>query len=283
MLTMPSQRSTPQDVHLAFIGGGQMASALARGLVDAGWPRANLTFVEPAEGQRAKLVEALGVQALAEPGHELLRADVVVWAVKPQVLEQAIHGTVGFLDDPLHISIAAGIRTSDIARWATSRRIIRVMPNTAALVGAGISGLYASAEVEAGDRSVVEQILAPTGYCFWVESDEQLNAVTAVSGSGPAYVFHFMEAFQAAAEALGFRGPQARDLVIRTVAGAVEQAQHSDADFSLLRQNVTSKRGTTEAALAILDRCGTPAALAAAVAAAQVRAVELSIELGGAV
>jgi len=257
-----------------------MAAALAGGLIEAGWSGENLLIVEPAESQRRRLREDLGIDALATPGPALSRASVIVWAVKPQVLQAAIQQAVPWLNDPLHISIAAGVTSEAISQWTQSRRVVRVMPNTAALVGAGVSGLAGLEGVAPVDRRLVEQIFSPTGYCFWVESDERLDAVTAVSGSGPAYVFHFMEAFQAAAEATGFDRETARDMILKTVSGAVAQAEATRTEFAVLRQNVTSKRGTTEAALAVLDLQDTAGALRNAVNAAHVRAGELSHELG---
>lgn len=257
-----------------------MATALAGGLIEAGWSSKDLLIVEPAESQRARLREVFGIDALATPGPELLRASVIVWAVKPQVLPAAMQQAAPWMKDPLHVSIAAGVACEAISRWTQSRRVVRVMPNTAALVGAGVCGLFGLEGVAPDDRKLVEQIFSPTGYCFWVESDERLDAVTAVSGSGPAYVFHFMEAFQAAAEATGFDPETARDLVLKTVSGAVAQAEATRAEFAVLRRNVTSKRGTTEAALAVLDLQDTAGALRNAVNAARLRASELSHELG---
>ncbi|MGO4396080.1 pyrroline-5-carboxylate reductase [Variovorax sp. M-6] len=273
----PSRRPS-----LAFVGGGQMASALAGGLIGAGWLASQMLVIEPMDAQRARLQSALGVRTAKAPGVELEAADVVVWAVKPQVLEEAVRQAAPFLGAALHISIAAGVRSEDLAAWTSSRRVVRVMPNTAVLVGAGVSGVAALDGVGDADRALVTRILSTTGYSFWVESDERLDAVTAVSGSGPAYVFHFMEAFQAAAEAVGFSRAQARELVLRTTAGAVRQAGATDAAFATLRQNVSSKRGTTEAALAVLDREQTAKALESAVRAAHARAGEISREFGSA-
>lgn len=272
----------PKYTHkkLAFIGGGQMASALAGGLLSAGWSSDELVVVEPNEAQRIKLQSSMGMRALSEPDKILADVEIVVWAVKPQVLEQAIGQAAPFLGQPPHISIAAGVRSEDIAAWTASRRVVRVMPNTAALVGSGVSAIAALDGVGTEDRALVESIFSTTGYCFWVDTDDRLDAATAVSGSGPGYVFHFMEAFQSAAEALGFSTDEARNLVVRIVAGAVEQAKRDDTPFATLRQNVTSKRGTTEAALAVLDERNAAEALCAAVAAAHTRAAELSQEYG---
>ncbi|WP_077000445.1 pyrroline-5-carboxylate reductase [Variovorax sp. KK3] len=267
---------------LAFVGGGQMASALAGGLVQAGWPAQAILIVEPAASQRSKLESLLGVLTAERADESLRRADVIVWAVKPQVLREAVESIQPFIGTPLHVSIAAGISSEDLAAWTGSRRIVRVMPNTGALVGAGVSGILALDGVTPDDRELVAQILLGTGDSFWVGSDERLDAVTAVSGSGPAYVFHFLEAFQRAAQAHGFDEKQARELVLQTTAGAIAQARSSDTPFGTLRLNVTSKRGTTEAAIATLDAQGTGKALEAAVHAAYVRAGQLAKEFGAA-
>ena len=272
--------SIPAAPKLVFVGGGQMASALAGALIQKGWAPASRWMIEPVLAQRERLQESLGVHAISAPMQTLRDANVVVWAVKPQVLHDAVRQTLPHLGQPLHISIAAGIRTHDIARWLQSRRVVRVMPNTAVLVGAGVSGVVALDDVTEDDRKRVAAILAATGTSLWVESDERLDAITALSGSGPAYVFHFLESFQQAAEDLGFDAAQARALVLATMAGAVAQAQAGNAPFATLRQNVTSKRGTTEAALAVLDGANTRGALGQAVQAAYRRAGELSSDFG---
>jgi pyrroline-5-carboxylate reductase len=263
---------------LAFIGGGQMASAMIAGLVKAGRDSASILVIEPTPAQRQHLEQSLCVRTAPCADEQLAVADVVVWAVKPQVLQQAASEARAHLGSALHVSIAAGLPLKTLSQWFKSERIVRAMPNTAALVGAGVTGMVAAGDVSDTDRELAASILGATGHCFWVESDECLDAVTAVSGSGPAYVFHFLEAFQAAAEAVGFDAVTARDLVLRTAAGAVEQAKLGDA-FGVLRSRVTSKRGTTEAALTVLDGKATPQAIRDAVRAAYERAGELSREL----
>lgn len=265
---------------LAFIGGGQMASALIAGLVRGGRPVASILVVEPLASQREHLEGTLGVRTAERPDERLAGADLVVWAVKPQVLRQALDEARDHLGDALHISIVAGLSLPTLCGWLNTGRVVRAMPNTAALVGAGVTGLVAAEGISEADKARAIQVLAAAGHSFWVESDERLDAVTAVSGSGPAYVFHFLEAFQLAAEAVGFDPHAARDLVLRTAAGAVEQARLGEA-FGMLRARVTSKRGTTETALAVLDERATPQALRDAVGAAYARAGELSRELSG--
>lgn len=277
---MNSQAFNSQPGSCVFVGGGQMATALISGLIKAGMPAKAILVLEPGAGQQERLRSSLGVDTLGVPGSRLADAQVVLWAVKPQVLRQAAQQVKAHLRSPLHISIAAGIRCTDLSSWLGSDRVIRAMPNTSALIGAGVTGLAASPGASEMDRQSAQRILAATGHCFWVENDERIDAVTAVSGSGPAYVFHFLEAFQAAAQALGFDEATARELVLRTAAGAVQQAQSGDG-FGVLRERVTSKRGTTEAALARLDLARTSDALRDAVEAAYARSAALSSELAG--
>ncbi len=264
---------------IAFIGGGQMASALAGGLLKSGWQADRILVVEPFEAQREKVSATLGVKALAAADASVSSADVVVWAVKPQVLCAAIEPVTGLLRAPLHISIVAGISSPVLSRWLGSDRVIRTMPNTPALVGAGVTGMLAMAGVAPADRQLAERLMAATGHTFWVDSDDRIDAVTAVTGSGPGYVFQFLESFQAAAQALGFPAAQARELVLRTVAGAAQQAAADDTPFSTLRERVTSKGGTTQAGLEVLASHGVPAAVSQAVSAAYHRAQELSTQL----
>lgn len=254
-----------------------MATALISGLTRAGLPAKAIVVFDSDRAQQERLHTSLGVDVGGGVDTRLANAQLVVWAVKPQVLRQAVQQASVHLLAPLHISIAAGIRCLDLSCWLRSTRVIRAMPNTSALIGASVTALTAAPETAAADRRVAEEMLATAGHCFWVENDERLNAVTAVSGSGPAYVFHFLEAFQAAAQASGFDEATARELVLRTVSGAVRQAQSGDA-FGKLRERVTSKHGTTEAALEQLELARTANALKDAVAAACTRAEAISRE-----
>jgi len=255
-----------------------MATALIKGLVDAGTPRSEIVVIEPDAAQRKRLQESLGIEVWSPANERLGAAGVVVWAVKPQMLRQATLECGPHLKDALHISVAAGIRSTNLSVWLASNRVVRAMPNTSALIGAGVTGLTARPTVSKADRAKAERILSAVGYCFWVESDERLDAVTAVTGSGPAYVFHFLEGFQTAAEAIGFDESTARDLVLKTALGAVQQAQSGEA-FGALRARVTSKKGTTEAAIAELDQANVHRSIAAAVSAAYDRAGQLAREL----
>lgn len=265
---------------IAFIGGGNMAAALIGGLVGGGVSPSDIAVVDLNPDQLTRLADSHGVRTFTAAQPAVRDATVLVWAVKPQVLREAAESISRITSNALHVSIAAGIRLQDLTRWLESDRVVRAMPNTAALVGAGVTGLLAGAAVSAADRQLTEQLLSAAGSTFWVDSDEDMNAVTAVSGSGPAYVFHFLEGFQQAAEQVGFSAERARDMALQVVSGAVKQAMQGGESFAELRQRVTSKRGTTEAALAVLEGFSTQRALIEAVEAARDRGRELGAELG---
>jgi pyrroline-5-carboxylate reductase len=255
-----------------------MASALVAGLLRAGGEPNSILMVEPDQAQRKRLRERFGVQVLASSGAELGSADVVVWAVKPQVLADAIRALRPHVSSALHISIAAGIATA-LQQWLQSDRVVRVMPNTPALIGLGVTGMLAIAGVSASDRQVVENVFGPTGTTFWVDSDDRIDAVTAVTGSGPGYVFQILASYQAAAERLGFSPEQARDLVLRTCAGAVAQGSTDATPLTELRDRVASKGGTTEAGLKVLERYEIDSAMRETLRSAYTRAGELSAQL----
>lgn len=266
---------------ILFVGGGNMASALIGGLLANGWNAASFTVVELDPGQRQRLESTLGIKVYAAPADVSEDADTVVLAVKPQHMRSAAGALAPVLRGQLVLSIAAGIRTGDLARWLDGHeRIVRVMPNTPALVRAGVAGLYAMPAVTAAERGRAEAILRAVGSTLWVADERLIDAVTAVSGSGPAYVFYFIEALRRGALELGFDRSQAMQLALETFAGAVRLAQTSSEDVSSLRSRVTSKGGTTERALATLDERAVADAIAAAVAAAMRRGEELGDELG---
>ena len=275
--------SETTQVPIAFIGGGQMACALIGGLIRAGWNARHIMVVEPYAAQQNLLAERFGVHVLTQVDASLSKAEVVVWATKPQVMHEAAASIVPHLANPLHVSIAAGIALPDLERSLQSTRVVRAMPNTPALVGAGVTGMFSSSSLSESDRQVAQRVLSVTGHVFWVESDAGMDAVTAISGSGPAYVFQFLESYQAAAQSLGFTEAQARNLVLETVAGAVRLAQSEATTFADLRSRVTSKNGTTEAALQVLNECGFAAAIFKAVSAAQQRAVAISKDMSKAI
>lgn len=279
-LAPPASDTASPSHAVAFIGGGNMASALIGGLIAQGMSPAHIKVVEPSEPARTSLKNSLGVEAEEQPGTQLREAAVVVWAVKPQVFREAALKARPLTSDALHLSVAAGIRSSSIAQWLGTERIVRAMPNTPALIGRGMSGLYARKAVSADERQRVEQLMAPTGELLWVEQEPQLDAVTALSGSGPAYVFYFLEAMARAGENLGLSHEQSLRLALGTFAGAAELAQRSDTGPAELRQRVTSKGGTTHAAMEALQHAEVGASLERAIAAAERRARELGEEFG---
>ncbi len=260
---------------VAFIGGGNMASALVGGLLKAGRPAASILVVEPFEAQRAKLAQAFGVAPQAAADAALAEASLVVWAVKPQLFREAAAPCAAHVGGALHLSVMAGIRTDAIAAATGSKRIVRAMPNTPALIGRGIAGLYARPEVGADERTGIEALLAPTGTTLWVGREADLDAVTALSGSGPAYVFYVLEAMMQAGAELGLTEAQARRLAEATFDGAAALAAQSPLPPSELRAQVTSKGGTTHAAISALDAAGVKAAFVQALHAAAKRAAEL--------
>ena len=266
---------------IAFIGGGNMASAIIGGLRKNGRDAASIVVVDPGDAQRAKLANEFGVRTLAAADASLAQASMVVWAVKPQFFSAAAAPCAAHVKNALQLSVMAGIRSEAIARASGSERVVRAMPNTPALIGRGISGLYARPSVGSAERAQIEVVLAPTGQTLWVDREEDLDAVTALSGSGPAYVFYFVEAMIAAAQQMGLSAQQGKQLALATFAGATELAATSEEPPQVLRERVTSKGGTTYAALTSLEASGVKAAFIAALQAAQQRARELGDEFGG--
>jgi pyrroline-5-carboxylate reductase len=265
---------------LAFIGGGNMASAVVGGLIASGHPADRIVVVEPYAPQADAVREKFGVRVDAAGGAALATAQIVVWAVKPQVFAEAAAPCAPFVGAALHLSVMAGIRTGTIARATGSERIVRAMPNTPALIGEGIAGLFARAAVTADDRVAIEAVLAPTGESLWVAAEDDLDAVTALSGSGPAYVFYFIEAMMQAAADMGLDVEQGRKLAQATFKGATALARASHEAPETLRARVTSKGGTTHAAIAAMEAAGVKPAIVRALRAAQARAHELGDEFG---
>ena len=265
---------------IAFIGGGNMASAVIGGLLKSGRAAQSVIVVEPFEPQRDKLLADFGIRALAGADASLVQAALVVWAVKPQLFSAAALPCAAHVGQALHLSVMAGIRSDTIAQATGSQRVVRAMPNTPALIGQGIAGLFARQAVTPGEKAQIEALLAPTGETLWVAREDDLDAVTALSGSGPAYVFYFVEAMMQAALEMGLSAAQGRQLALATFAGATALAQASDEPPDLLRERVTSKGGTTFAALAAMEADGVKSAIVRAVKAAQVRARELGDEFG---
>jgi pyrroline-5-carboxylate reductase len=266
--------------HMAFIGGGNMASAIIGGLIRQGMRPDQFTVVEPFADTAAKLLKDFGINALPAAGPELARADLVVWAVKPQVFSEAAAPVMPHTRNALHLSVAAGIRTDSIGRWVSTDRVVRCMPNTPALVGQGITGLFACPSVTPADQTLVEQVIGTTGQFIWVQQESQLDAVTALSGSGPAYVFYFLEAMTEAGVGMGLSADQAYQLAVATFSGASSLAAASSESPEVLRQRVTSKGGTTYAALTAMEAAGIKPAFVKAMQAAEQRARELGDEFG---
>jgi pyrroline-5-carboxylate reductase len=260
--------SSSSFFRVAFIGGGNMASAIIGGLRQAGWPAEAITVLEPWAEQAQRLRDAQGVHVIETAEARLADAAVVVWAVKPQMFAQAAAACAPFIGQALQLSVMAGIRSDAIVNATGAARVVRTMPNTPALVGQGMTGLCATAAVSAAERAQVEQLLAPTGALLWVEAEAQLDAVTALSGSGPAYVFFFIEAMMQAGTELG------------TFSGAAALAGASSEAPEVLRQRVTSKGGTTYAAITSMEAAGVKPAFVEAMHAAAQRAQALGDEFG---
>jgi len=278
--TSPTTDSTTPPV-IAFIGGGNMASAIIGGLIRQGVPTTQIQVVEPWGEARAALLQAHGITAMVKPGPELERASLVVWAIKPQTFREAAGEARIPTRNAVHLSVAAGIRTSSIASWLGSQRIARAMPNTPALIGKGMTALFARPEVTATERATIEQVIATTGEYLWVDDEKHLDAVTALSGSGPAYVFFFLQAMIQAGADMGLTREQAHKLAVGTFVGASELARKSDEPPELLRQRVTSKGGTTHAAITSMEQDQVHLQFMRALHAAKHRARELGDEFGG--
>jgi pyrroline-5-carboxylate reductase len=266
-------------MRIAFLGGGNMAAALIGGLVAKGTDARSISVVEVSPGARERLGARYPVHITTAPDAAMQRADVLVLAVKPQDAKAALASvSVG---KQLVISIAAGVTLSALSRWLGGhRKLVRCMPNTPALIGAGIAGLYALPEVNAMERIKAETILGAVGEVVWVGEERLLDPVTAVSGSGPAYVFWFMEQLAASGEALGLPPDVSRKLALQTVLGAAKLAAASGESPASLRKNVTSKGGTTEAALEVFDQEKLAERFRRALEAASRRGAELGTELG---
>ncbi|MCT9810559.1 pyrroline-5-carboxylate reductase [Acidovorax sp. Be4] len=270
----------PLSETIAFIGAGNMASAIIGGLLRQGVAPSQIEVVEPFEAARAALQASFGITAQAEASDALARARLVVWAVKPQTFKDATVAVKAHTAQALHLSVAAGIPTASIAQWLGNERIVRAMPNTPALIGQGITGLFACPAVDAAGKALVEQVVATTGQHLWVDEEAQLDAVTALSGSGPAYVFLFLEAMTQAGVDMGLGAAQAYQLAVATFQGASELAARSSEPAEVLRQRVTSKGGTTHAAISHMQQAGVPEQFIAALRAAEQRAKELAEEFG---
>ncbi len=263
----------------ALIGGGNMGRALVSSWLRSGVRSEDITVADVSEEARAGLAREFGVKATAAAIDALDGAAVAVLAVKPQDMAGTLAPLRAALvaQNPLVISIAAGIRLADLGIWCgENAAVVRAMPNRPALVGAGATGVFAPDTVSAESRALAEIVLRPTGIVVWVEREDALDAVTALSGSGPAYFFLLAEAMVDSARALGLPADAARQLALATLHGAGMLAAQSDADLALLRAEVTSKGGTTETAVRVMQEQGLGAIVAQAMAAAARRSAELA-------
>mgnify|MGYP006285685745 CR=1 FL=1 len=271
---------TQQNQTLAFIGGGNMASAIIGGLLRQGHSPQHIQVVEPQADARERLLSSYGIRTLESATSSLNEAGLVIWAVKPQIFKEAAEQTRSFCPHALHLSVAAGIRSDSIALWLGSDKVVRAMPNTPALVGLGQTGLFARPSVNTEQKQWVEQVIATTGQSLWVEHEDLLDAVTAISGSGPAYVFFFIEAMIQAGVKMGLTPEHAHQLAVGTFVGASQLAQTATESPAVLRERVTSKGGTTYAAITSMQEADMSALFAQALEAARTRAKELGDEFG---
>jgi len=283
-----STKQLNQNTRITFIGGGNMGRALISGLLANGFEANQLTVVEANAETAISLHRDFGIQvigALDQIAFDFTKNNAVVMAIKPQDFNVVAKGLSAKLKHatapgPLILSIAAGIRLKDMSRWLDHARCVRAMPNTPALIGKGITGLFADTAVNQDDRVLAETICHAVGQAVWVAEEKLMDAVTAVSGSGPAYVFAFLEAMQSAGEKLGLDATTARQLAYATLEGATQLAQNSDEHAGVLRERVTSKGGTTAAALEVMKQHGWHDILEKAIDAASQRGKAMGDELG---
>jgi pyrroline-5-carboxylate reductase len=267
---------------IAFIGGGNMAQALITGLKQRAFPMQQITVIDPDAGKYDRLQKNLGVLTAQSLSGQALHVDVIVLAVKPQQLKAVAESLAPFLQSQLVISVAAGIRTADLSRWLNGyRTLVRTMPNTPAQIQAGVTGVFALADVNNTQRQLADTLLQAAGEVVWLTDEAQLDAVTAISGSGPAYVFLLIEALTEAGVALGLDQAQALKLSIATFRGASLLAAASETPVATLREQVTSKGGTTEQGLLSLNQHNIHAIMQHAAQQAANRAKTLGDELGG--
>ena len=270
--------STALNCNICFIGGGNMAQALIGGLLSRGLPATRVTVSDPVEHVR-ELLQAKDIHVTDNNIDAIQDADIVVLAVKPQVLADVLKPLNGLFTDKLIVSIVAGAEIETISTFTGTEMVVRVMPNTPALVQTGAHGLFAYPVVDDTKRELASQVLAATGLTLWVESEDQIDAVTAVSGSGPAYFFYMMESMIRAGKNMGLDEKTATALTLQTALGAAQMAITSSNTPAELRKNVTSPNGTTQAALEVFDRAQISQNIQTALAAAQKRSQELAQDL----
>ncbi|MGE4499508.1 pyrroline-5-carboxylate reductase [Hydrogenovibrio thermophilus] len=271
------------DSTICFIGAGNMSLSLMGGLLASGYPKDKILATDPSADRRQEVTQSLGIPCLESNTETAAQADIILLAVKPQQLEPVCKELADTVKakGALVISIAAGVRTSDIAFWLGGEAaIVRTMPNTPALIRSGATGLFATSAVSDSQKDQAENILRAAGLTVWVPQESDLDIVTAISGSGPAYYFLFMEAMQAAGQKLGLDESTARLLTIQTAFGASKMALESPDDCATLRQKVTSPNGTTEKAIQTFEQHDLRAIIEEAMTAAKDRAISLADELG---
>jgi len=268
-------------MRILFIGGGNMAAAMIGGMIARGVAAADIQAVDVLDAARDRLIQDFGILTHATFEVPSKESDVLILAVKPQQMATVAKALYPSITNQLVLTIAAGIRTSDLSRWLGGYgNIVRAMPNTPALVRAGVAGLYARSEVTENGRLAAQQLLDAVGQTVWLDDENQLDAVTALSGSGPAYVFYFLEAMQMAGQSMGLSAEVSRVLSVQTLVGAAKLASESPESPETLRARVTSKGGTTERALNEMEAREVKAHMIAALQAAQVRSRELGDEFG---
>lgn len=267
---------------LGFIGGGNMARSLIGGLLAKGLPVAQVIVAEPLAAQREQLAARFKVQVTADNAQAARQSQILILAVKPQQLKDVAMQLATHIADhrPLIISIAAGVRTKNLQTWLGEIPVVRCMPNSPALQGCGVTGLFATADVAPASRQLAEEILHAVGPALWVDHEQQMDVVTAVSGSGPAYFFLLTEMLEAAAIELGLKPEVAHRLAVETAYGSGQMARAASESAATLREQVTSKGGTTEAALKSLEAANVRGIFAAAIAAAAKRSAEMAQQLG---
>lgn len=267
---------------LAFIGGGNMARSLIGGLIARGTPASAIAVADPVAAQLESLRSQFGVGTSSENSEIVRDADVVILAVKPQEMRTVTTSLANSMaSNALIISVAAGIRASDIHRWSGGIAVVRCMPNRPALQGCGMTGLFATENVSSEHRNLAESVLNAVGATIWLEQESQMDIVTAISGSGPAYFFLLIEMLEDAGVALGLTAEVSHRLAVETAYGSGLMAREASEPASVLRQQVTSKGGTTAAALDVLEAQNVRATFAAAIQAAARRSAQLADEFGG--
>ena len=269
---------------VAFVGGGNMSSSIIGGLINSGWSNKNIRVADPLDSQRQKLYDEFDISCFEENTGCVIGAGVVVLAVKPQIIEQALVPIANSLasEQPLIISIAAGIPSESILRWiGKDLPIIRVMPNTPALVNSGVSGLFAGSLVTPTQADLAEQLMRAVGEVVWVEQESLIDTVTGISGSGPAYFFKVLELMIAEGVANGLTESSARTLAVETARGAANLIRQSPLEPAELRRQVTSPGGTTEAGIRYMEQAGIDDTIRGGIKAAILRSIELSKQFGG--